>query len=79
MFIADLRHFVDVWDPRIAVPAPARRVAHQLGAIAEAATAMGLPTDRPRLTPIHCPKRPGKVPCQGRIALVVSQGRIDGT
>ncbi|MDB5096422.1 MAG: hypothetical protein JWM80_843 [Cyanobacteria bacterium RYN_339] len=77
MFIADMQHFVDVWDPRITVPAPARRVAQQLGAIAEAATAMGLPMDRTRVTPIHCPKRPARVPCQGLIAILVNERRIE--
>ena len=78
MFIADLQHFVDVWDSNVAVPAPARRVANQLGAIAEAATAIGLPTDRTRITPIHCSKRPGKVRCPGAIAILVTDdGRIE--
>ena len=78
MFIADMQHFVDVWDPNIAVPAPARRIAAQLGAIAEAATAMGMPTDRTKVTPIRCPKRPGRIKCPGAIAILATDdGRIE--
>lgn len=64
MFVSDLRHFLDITDD---APAPAKRMAHQLGAIVKAATARG--QDSSWITAIGCMRRPNRRPCTGLIGV----------
>lgn len=64
MFVSDLRHFLGVEDDS---PAPARRMAAQLGAIVKAATASD--AGQSWVGGIACTRRPGRKPCPGRIGL----------
>jgi ribosomal protein S18 acetylase RimI-like enzyme len=64
MFVSDLRDFVDVGDDS---PAPARRMAAQLGMIVKAATAAE--AGQSWVSGIGCTRRPGRKPCLGRIGL----------
>ena len=64
MFVADLRHFLDMPDD---VPGPARKMAEQLGFVVRAATAgeAGVPW----VSALSCRRRPGNRPCAGHIAV----------
>jgi hypothetical protein len=64
MFVADLRHFLDIPDD---VPGPARKMAEQLGFVVRAATAgdAGVPW----VSALSCRRRPGNRPCAGHIAV----------
>jgi ribosomal protein S18 acetylase RimI-like enzyme len=64
MFVSDLRHFLEVDDDS---PAPARRMAAQVGAIVKAATA--IEAGQAWVSGIACTRRPGRRPCPGRIGL----------
>jgi len=64
MFVADLRHFLDMPDD---VPGPARRMAEQLGAIVRSATAGDAGTAWESALP--CRRRPGNRACPGHIAV----------
>lgn len=68
MFVSDLRHFLDVDDDS---PAPARRMAAQLGAIVKAATSRE--AGESWVSGIACTRRPGRRPCPGRIGIHRSQ------
>ncbi|MFN0089267.1 MAG: hypothetical protein ACKVWR_03205 [Acidimicrobiales bacterium] len=62
--VSDLRHFLDMPDD---APAPARRLAAQLAMIVRAATAGD--TGAGWVSALPCPRRPGRRPCIGHIAL----------
>lgn len=65
--VTDLQHFLDLPD---AAPAPARRLAEQLGLLVRAASAGD--TSEAWETALPCRRRPGNRPCAGR--MVVSRG-----
>lgn len=62
--VADLNHYLDL-PPE--VPAPARRLAEQLGNIVRAATAGD--TDAAWETALPCRRRPANRPCPGRMVV----------
>ena len=64
MFVADLRHFLDL---PMDVPSPARRMAEQLTLIVRAATAgdAGVPW----VSALPCRRRPGRRPCPGHLGV----------
>ncbi len=64
MFVADLRHFLDMPDD---VPGPARKTAEQLGFVVRAATAGEAAV--PWVSALSCRRRPGNRPCAGHIAV----------
>jgi hypothetical protein len=64
MFVADLRHFLDMPDD---VPGPARKMAEQLGFVVRAATAGD--AGAPWVSALTCRGRPGNRPCAGHIAV----------
>lgn len=66
--MSDLRHFLDVDDDS---PAPARRMAAQLGAIVKAATSRE--AGQSWVSGIACTRRPDRRPCPGRIGVHRSQ------
>ena len=70
-WITDMRHFLDVLEPDVDIPGPARRLAEYLGRIVEAATAK--PPMFLRHSDIRCRRRPGRKPCVGHIRLVYNE------
>jgi hypothetical protein len=64
MFVADLRHFLDI--PHEA-PGPARKMAEHLGFVVRAATAGEAGTSW--VTALTCRRRPANRPCAGQIAV----------
>lgn len=65
MFVADLRHFLDLPDD---APGPARNMAEQLGNVVRAATASE--AGAAWVSALPCRRRPGRRPCPGRIAVL---------
>ncbi len=68
-WITDLTHYLDALDPRLDVPASARRIATFFGNIASAATAMGMKADDIRFPVLSCRRRPSRKPCPGYLVL----------
>lgn len=64
MFVSDLRHFLDIADD---APGPARKMADHLESVVRAATAGD--ADLPWVSALRCRRRPGRRPCEGRIAV----------
>ncbi|MGH3473161.1 MAG: hypothetical protein ACRDPG_14085 [Nocardioidaceae bacterium] len=64
MFVSDLRHFLDMPDD---APAPARKMAEQLGNVVRAATATEAGTAW--VSALPCRRRPGRRPCPGHIVV----------
>src|ERR1019366_5289795 len=64
MFVADLRHFLDIPDE---APGPARKMAEHLGFVVRAATAAKAGTAWE--SALTCRRRPGNRPCTGHIAV----------
>ena len=64
MFVADLRHFLDIPDE---APGPARKMAEQLGFVVRAATARE--AGAPWVSALTCRRRPANRPCAGHIAV----------
>jgi hypothetical protein len=67
-WITDMRHVLDVLEPEVDVPGPARRLAEYFGRIVEAATSK--PPMQRVDTEIGCRRRPRRRPCIGHIRLV---------
>ncbi|MGQ0845268.1 MAG: hypothetical protein ACT4QF_14165 [Sporichthyaceae bacterium] len=67
MLIADLEHFLDLPEQ---APAPARRLAEQLGRLVRAATAG--PVGATWTSAVGCSRRPGNRPCPGRVRVTRS-------
>jgi hypothetical protein len=65
IFVADLRHFLDLADD---VPVPARRMAERLTMIVRAATAGDAGAEW--VSALPCDRRPGRRPCPGHLAVV---------
>jgi hypothetical protein len=65
MMVTDLQHLLDL---PLDTPAPARRLAEQLGNIVQAATAgdAGVQWE----TALPCPRRPGNKRCRGRMVVL---------
>ena len=64
MYVADLRHFLDL-SP--STPGPARRMAEQLGGLVRAATAGD--TGIAWTSALPCRRRPARRPCPGRMTV----------
>ena len=75
-WITDMRHFLDVLEPDVEFPRPARRLAEYFGKIVEAAT-----SNPPMVllnTEIRCRRRPGRKPCVGHVRLVYKDDEDEG-
>jgi hypothetical protein len=64
MFVADLRHYLDIPDE---APGPARKMAEHLGFVVRAATAGE--AGAPWVSALTCRRRPANRPCAGHIAV----------
>jgi ribosomal protein L37AE/L43A len=73
VFVADLRHYLDV--PDDLVDGPAGRLGRQLGLIVQAATARH--GDGRWVSALSCPRRPNRQKCTGSIAVDRIGGSIN--